>query len=364
MPTAWRSPPRRRPPGNRPGTGPRRRTTTYLVDLVEQVFERFGRERIRSFWLVGHSQGGMTANRLLGTDYFADRVDGWLSLSGGRIGPAERAPNFGPPRSEADRAAMERFLADRRRLEPPTPPTADLSFIYTTGEHEIASLPETSPWAERYGAGPRAQLPDVVDDQPGRIHDSRWDANPTLSWGRQAGARDGEDLRVPECQRRPGDRRRGPARQRPHRGARAPNHRGVDQADGLGAGRQGENPVTGFESVLHRMYHRDGVDTLPAHLEKTYGIHGGEGVPARRRGVPCGSDGERVASGGPPVFRGPVPRRGPGRPRGAANISQRSASRPNGPSGRGHSPATRARPCWSRSSSRRWPKPSVPLIRS
>ena len=157
----------------------------YLVDLVEQVFERLGRKRIRSFWLVGHSQGGMTANRLLGTDYFADRVDGWLSLSGGRIGPAERAPNFGPPRSEADRAAMERFLADRRRLEPPTPPTADLSFIYTTGEHEIASLPETSPWAERYGAGPRAQLPDVVDDQPGRIHDSRWDANPTLSWGRK-----------------------------------------------------------------------------------------------------------------------------------------------------------------------------------
>ncbi len=30
--------------------------------------------------------------------------------------------------------------------------------------------------------------------------------------------------------------------------------------------------MTGFESVLHRMYERDGVDTLPAHLEKTYGI--------------------------------------------------------------------------------------------
>jgi pimeloyl-ACP methyl ester carboxylesterase len=159
----------------------------YLVDLVEQVFERLGRERIRSFWIVGHSQGGMTANRLLRTDYFAQRVDGWLSLSGGRIGPAERAPSFGPPRSEADLAATERFLADRRRLEPSTPPTADLSFIYATGEHEIASLPETSPWAERYGAGPRRLLPDVVDDQPGRIHDSRWDANPTLSWGRKPG---------------------------------------------------------------------------------------------------------------------------------------------------------------------------------
>jgi pimeloyl-ACP methyl ester carboxylesterase len=157
----------------------------YLVDLVEDVFERFGLTRVRSFWLVGHSQGGMTANRLLRSDYFAQRVDGWLSLSGGRIGPAERAADFGPPRREADRAAMERFLADRRLQEPATPLTADLSFIYATGEHEIASLPDTSPWAERYGAGPRLVLADVVDDRPGRIHDSRWDANPTLSWGRQ-----------------------------------------------------------------------------------------------------------------------------------------------------------------------------------
>jgi pimeloyl-ACP methyl ester carboxylesterase len=157
----------------------------YLIDLVEQVFERFGPTRIRSFWLVGHSQGGMTANRLLHTEYFAARVDGWLSLSGGRIGPTERAAGFGPPQNEADRAAMEQFFARRRVLEPPSPPTADLSFIYATGEHEIASLPETSPWAERYGAGPRLALPDVVDDRSGRIHDSRWDANPTLSWGRQ-----------------------------------------------------------------------------------------------------------------------------------------------------------------------------------
>lgn len=171
----------------------------YLVDLVEHVLARFGPQRIRSFWLVGHSQGGMTANRLLRTDYFAARVDGWLSLSGGRIGPAERAANFGPPRSEADRAAMERFLADRRALEPPAPPAADLSFIYATGEHEIASLPDTSPWAERYGARPRMQLPDVADDQPGKIHDSRWDANPTLSWGRKPAPGNAQIYLYPEA---------------------------------------------------------------------------------------------------------------------------------------------------------------------
>jgi Ser/Thr protein kinase RdoA (MazF antagonist) len=31
-------------------------------------------------------------------------------------------------------------------------------------------------------------------------------------------------------------------------------------------------PAAGFDSVLRRMYQRQGVDTLPAHLERTYGI--------------------------------------------------------------------------------------------
>ena len=75
----------------------------------------------------------MTSNRLLGTDYFAARVDGWLSLSGGRRGAAERAPGFGPPRTEAAQAAMEELAARRRMFDPPPPPTADFSFIYATG---------------------------------------------------------------------------------------------------------------------------------------------------------------------------------------------------------------------------------------
>jgi pimeloyl-ACP methyl ester carboxylesterase len=156
----------------------------YLERLVEQVFEHFGLARIRAFWLVGHSQGGATSRRLLDTDYFAGRVDGWLSLSGGRIGPAERAENFGPPRTEAEQAAMEAFRARQRVLGPPRPPEADLSFIFATGEHEIAVLPETSPWAERYGAGPRERRPDVVDGEPGKIHDTRWGDRSTPSWGK------------------------------------------------------------------------------------------------------------------------------------------------------------------------------------
>jgi pimeloyl-ACP methyl ester carboxylesterase len=151
----------------------------HLRNVVEQVFEKYGLDRIRSFWLVGHSQGGMTSNRLLGQDFFRDRVDGWLSLSGGRIGPIQ---------------LPESFFAGRTRPLPPmpegaprpgqaAPPDADISFIFATGEHEMVALPETSPWADKYGAGPRVRLPDVVDDEPGQIYDTTREGKSTPAWG-------------------------------------------------------------------------------------------------------------------------------------------------------------------------------------
>ena len=97
----------------------------HLRNIVEMVFARFG-PSVRAFWLVGHSQGGMTSNRLLHDRWWSDRVDGWLSLSGGRIGRPERAPNAGPPRRPGDGA--------RFRPEPPATPEADFSFIYAVGE--------------------------------------------------------------------------------------------------------------------------------------------------------------------------------------------------------------------------------------
>jgi pimeloyl-ACP methyl ester carboxylesterase len=150
----------------------------HLQSIVEYVFEKYGLENIKSFWLVGHSQGGMTSNRLLQTDYFKERVDGWLSLSGGRIGPAERAPGFGRP----DRAGTPPPQAGQA-IRPGTLPDCDISFIYATGQHEIASLPETSPWAEKYGAGPRVRLPDVIDEQPGKIYDTLSEGRSTPGWG-------------------------------------------------------------------------------------------------------------------------------------------------------------------------------------
>src|ERR1700744_5130599 len=59
-------------------------------NVVNPVADRF-RDRRGSFWLPGHSQGGLTARRLLNSRFFADGADGWLSLSGGRIGGVPRA---------------------------------------------------------------------------------------------------------------------------------------------------------------------------------------------------------------------------------------------------------------------------------
>ena len=159
----------------------------HLKTIVGMVNERFG-SQLRSFWLVGHSQGGMTSNRLLRDEWWAERVDGWLSLSGGRIGQAPFVKDFGPPRTEEEQEAMAGFMA-RRRSEAlgdrPSLHDADFSFIFAVGEHEIESLPDTSPWADRYGAGPRQRLPDVVDEDGGQVHDRRFEGRYKKSWGRE-----------------------------------------------------------------------------------------------------------------------------------------------------------------------------------
>jgi pimeloyl-ACP methyl ester carboxylesterase len=150
----------------------------HLHNIVDYVVAKYGAQNIRAFWLAGHSQGGMTSRRLLGEDpFFQDRVDGWLSLSGGRIGAAERSPNAGPPQRPGQQPMT------MVRPPPAEPPPVEMSFIFTVGEHEIASLPATSPWAQKYGAGPRERRPDIVDTEPGQIHDtSRIDIG-TKQWG-------------------------------------------------------------------------------------------------------------------------------------------------------------------------------------
>lgn len=153
----------------------------HLRNIVDFVFARYGNANIGSFWLVGHSQGGMTANRLLGDDFFKDRVDGWLSLSGGRIGPIELPESFF---AGGARPPWMSGTQDAPRPGRAIAPSCDISFIFVTGELECAKLPETSPWADKYGAGPRIRLPDVVDTEKGQVTGAAPGRGP--SWGREA----------------------------------------------------------------------------------------------------------------------------------------------------------------------------------
>jgi hypothetical protein len=172
----------------------------YLQNIVDLVYDAFGEDRIRAFWLAGHSQGGATSRRIVCSDYFADKVDGFLSLSGGRLGSP---PPSGPPPGfpSAARAATQAGgdapaagAAPGARAGLPASalagarvnPTCDFSFIYETGEHELRNpLPETSEWAARYGCeSNKARREDVVDAEPGYVFDpSRQDPG-SDAWGR------------------------------------------------------------------------------------------------------------------------------------------------------------------------------------
>ena len=152
----------------------------YLQNVVNFIIEQIGKENIKAFWLVGHSQGGMTSNRLVRTDFFKDKVDGWLSLSGGRLGGNPgRSATFAPSVSSAVPASSPGggmpspdFAAAAAALR--ELPAADFSFIYETGQREVdeKGVPETSEWAKKYSCGPRQNAADVVDIKAGYVYDS------------------------------------------------------------------------------------------------------------------------------------------------------------------------------------------------
>ena len=168
----------------------------HLQHIVDLVIERFGRENISAFWLAGHSQGGMTSNRIVCTEFFRNKVDGWLSLSGGRIGRAEIAPDFfgpdGPP------PALASANPNAPRPGAGTLPGCDISYIFTSGEHEIVALPDASPMAAKYRCAARERRADVVDDRKGYVTG----ASPGrgASWGLEARPGTAEVFVYPSCE--------------------------------------------------------------------------------------------------------------------------------------------------------------------
>ena len=163
----------------------------YLENIVTTLVEQLGKANVKAFWLVGHSQGGLTSYRLVREAFFADRVDGLLSLSGGRLGLStvvapsfdRPAPNVLPPTPEQQRQRQARFAEVAAMLA--QLPDTEFSFIFTTGEREMDStgLPATSPWADKLGCGPRERLPDVVDTKGGYVYDASAQTNPNPAWG-------------------------------------------------------------------------------------------------------------------------------------------------------------------------------------
>lgn len=155
----------------------------HLQNITDLVFDAFGRKNIKSFWLAGHSQGGATSHRIVCSDFFKDKVDGLLSLSGGRVGRAEINPRFGPPKPDGS-PPDARPPGAGGPLGGANLPTCQFSHIFETGEHEIVSLPTTSPLADQWGCAARVEEKDVVDDQPGYVWDYARQGYPV--WGMKA----------------------------------------------------------------------------------------------------------------------------------------------------------------------------------
>jgi pimeloyl-ACP methyl ester carboxylesterase len=160
----------------------------YLHNIVDLVVATVGKENVQHFILAGHSQGGLTSSRLVCTDYFKDKVDVRISLSGGRVGattPAGRGFVGGTPVYKTSDTAPA-AATPPPRLPPPAagPPggACDYSFIFSNGEYE--SIPaDTSPLADKFACGKREEQPEVIDPKPGYVWDPTRQDPGSDGWG-------------------------------------------------------------------------------------------------------------------------------------------------------------------------------------
>lgn len=150
----------------------------HLRNIVDFIYAQVGAKNIKAFWLAGHSDGGLMANRLLMMPFYRDRLTGWVSLSSGRLGEkrALAVVRDGPAPS-----------ARRLTLANASLPDYKLSHIYTSGEHELTAtgLPDHSIWAQELGCNVQMRRPDIVDRKAGYV----WDGRLPLTRGPRAGRR-------------------------------------------------------------------------------------------------------------------------------------------------------------------------------
>jgi hypothetical protein len=184
----------------------------YLQNIVTHVVEQLGRENIRAFWLAGHSQGGATSQRLLRTDFFISKMDGFLSLSGGRLGGNPGRADFGPIGGGRSITPCPGAMANIPRpagagAAPTSPPAAatlpagDFSHIYSTGQREMddKGFPVESEWAKKYACGPKSAAREVVDTKGGYVYDSSRLNELRPPWGLLPGPGKAQILTYPNC---------------------------------------------------------------------------------------------------------------------------------------------------------------------
>ncbi|MDX1490848.1 MAG: alpha/beta hydrolase [Pseudohongiellaceae bacterium] len=178
----------------------------YLQNIIDNVVAAVGKENVEHFILGGHSQGGITSSRLVCTDYFKDKVDVRISMSGGRVGDVIQAnkgfADGGSPvyrSGEPDaRTAPESIGSFPTPAGPPGGP-CDYSFIFAVGENEQIPT-EDSPLADKYSCDERVLLPEVIDPKPGYVWDAGRQDPGTDGWGRYPKSGRAQVFVYPNCE--------------------------------------------------------------------------------------------------------------------------------------------------------------------
>lgn len=150
----------------------------YLQNITELVTAGFGRDNVRAFWLAGHSQGGLTSHRIICSDYFQDKVDGMVSIAGGRLGQGRYEEALG----------------------------CEMSYVFTTGDLDSsgrAGVPTTSPVADRYKCATRIRTAIIEDSVGGKVSDTRTAeaGRPDRpGWGGLPGPGTSDVYQFPDCE--------------------------------------------------------------------------------------------------------------------------------------------------------------------
>jgi pimeloyl-ACP methyl ester carboxylesterase len=175
----------------------------YLHNMVDQVVAAVGKENVDHFILAGHSQGGLTSSRIVCSDYFKDKVDVRISLSGGRVGDVTPAGKGfgagGPPVYRSGQPyTPPAFRFPRAAADGPPGGACDYSFIFSNGENE--SIPAaTSPLADKFHCAAREELPEVIDPKAGYVWDASRQDPGTDGWGHYPRSGRAKVYQFPNC---------------------------------------------------------------------------------------------------------------------------------------------------------------------